>query len=290
MSIDISVVASDHSLLGEGPVWDAQLRRLLHLDVTRGLVYELTLDGQNRVLAERDGAVGSVTPRAAGGMVLAVGHDLITIDQDGQERVVASAEVDDPDTRINDCRCDPQGRLWAGTMTMSRSPGKCGLYRLEPGEPLRKILTDVSVSNGLGWSPEGDRMFYVDTLSSRVDVLDFDGRDGSVSGRRPFATIDPADGLPDGLAVDVEGGVWVCLFRGGAIHRYSADGRLDTVVRLPVIAPTCPVFGGDDLKSLYVTTARHTLTDEQLAKDPLAGALLTLLPGVAGVPLPPYIG
>ncbi len=236
------------------------------------------------------GEVGAAVPRAGGGLVLAVGRELVLREPDGRRRVVAAVEPDVPGNRFNDCRADPHGRLWAGTMSRTRTPGAAALYVLEPDGRVMLAISGTTISNGLGWSADGTRMYFIDSTTQRVDVLDVDGGSGAISGRRPFAVIDPADGLPDGLAVDAEGGVWVCLFGGAAVRRYDAGGRLDAVVPLPVTNPTCPAFGGDDLRTLYITSARHRLTPEQLAAEPLAGALLALDPGVAGLPVHRFAG
>jgi sugar lactone lactonase YvrE len=143
-------------------------------------------------------------------------------------------------------------------------------------------LTGVTLSNGLDWSPDATRLYYVDSTTQRIDAIDFDLDRGRLGTRRPFAPIDPGDGLPDGLCVDADGGVWLCLYGGGALRRYRPDGTLDEELRLPVTNPTCPAFAGPDLDELYVTSARHRLTPEQLEAEPLAGSLLRLRPGVRG--------
>lgn len=286
----VAVAVHDRDQLGEGPTWDVASGELLRVDITRG-----------RVLAWRPGArasrarsfgapLGAVAPRVDGGLLLAIGHDLVAVDGHDRRSVLASVEVDDPDTRFNDCRCDPQGRLWAGTMSTSHLPRRAALYRFVAGEPIATVVPDVTLSNGIGWSPAGDRMYYVDTPTRRIDVFDFDGAGGTLSERRTFASTDDVDGLPDGLAVDAEGGVWVCCFGAGEVRRYDATGALDAVIALPTSNPTCPAFGGEDLRTLYVTTARHRLTDAQLAEQPLAGALLQLDPGVAGLPAHRFAG
>jgi sugar lactone lactonase YvrE len=167
---------------------------------------------------------------------------------------------------------------------MEEASGVGSLYRLAPGGPLERVISGTTISNGMGWSLAGDRMYFIDSPTRRVDALDFDAATGEVSGRRPFAEIDRPGWLPDGLTVDAEGGVWVCFFGGGALRRYAEDGTLAAEVRLPVTNPTSPVFGGADLRTMYVTSARHHLTPEQLAAEPLAGAVLALEPGVAGLP------
>jgi sugar lactone lactonase YvrE len=262
----------------------------VRVDILAGAVHEWRpATGEVATLAV-GGEVGAAVPRAGGGLVLAVGHELVLQAPDGHRRVVAAVEQDVPGNRFNDCRADPQGRLWAGTMSRTRAPGTAALYVLAPDGRLAAAISGTTISNGLGWSADGTRMYFIDSTTQRIDVLDFDGATGGIARRRPFALVDPADGLPDGLAVDAEDGVWVCLFGGAAVRRYDAGGRLDAVVPLPVTNPTCPAFGGEDLRTLYVTSARHRLTPEQLAAEPLAGALLALDPGVAGLPVHRFAG
>jgi len=276
--------------LGEGPHWDPCRQELLRVDIARGLVYGWRpVDGTVWEL-RIDGEVSAVVPRVGGGLLLARGHELLVRDVDGTQRTLAATELELDDNRFNDCRCDPQGRLWAGTMSKSRSAGAAALYRLRPGGPLERVVEGTTISNGLGWSPLGDRMYFIDSTTQRVDVLDFEQTTGTIANRRPLIEIDPNDGLPDGIAVDAEGGLWVCLFGGGEVRRYDAGGALDAVVPLPVTNPTCPAFGGPGLRTLYVTSARHKLTPAQLAAEPLAGALLELDAGVRGLPRARFAG
>jgi len=286
----VRIALDGRDLLGEGPHWDADAAALVRVDIRRGLVHRWRpADGAVSTTVV-DGEVGAAVPRAGGGMVLAVGRALVLEDPGGARRVAARVEEGIEDNRFNDCRADAAGRLWAGTMSRSRRPGTAALYRLAPDGRLDVAIAGTTLSNGIGWSADGRRMFFVDSTTQRIDALDFDAATGAVSGRRPFAAIDPADGLPDGLAVDAEDGVWVCLFGGAAVRRYDARGRLDAVVALPVTNPTCPAFGGPGLTTLYVTSARHRLSAAQLAAEPHAGALLALEPGVAGLPAGVFAG
>jgi sugar lactone lactonase YvrE len=282
-NLNLRIALDARDQLGEGPHWDACRNELLRVDIARGLVHGWRPEDELAWEMAVGGEVSAVVPRAAGGLLLARDRELLVRDTDGSQHVLAT--VHEPaDNRFNDCRCDPQGRLWAGTMSRSRTPGAAALYRLRPGGPLERVLEGTTISNGLGWSPAGDRMYFVDSTTQRVDVLDFDPATGAVENRRELIAIDPADGLPDGMAVDVEGGLWICLFGGGAIRRYDAAGTLDAVVPLPVTNPTCPAFGGPGLRTLYVTSARHKLTPAQLEDEPLAGAVLALEPEVRGRP------
>jgi sugar lactone lactonase YvrE len=272
----------DH--LGEGPHWDDRAGELLWVDITAGRIHAWTPPG-GRLRTERlDGEVSAVVPRAgARGHVVATGHRLL-LREGGAEHTLAIVEEDLPDNRFNDCKCDPQGRLWAGTMSKTRTTGTAALYRLAPGREIERVIDATTISNGLAWSPSGDTMYFIDSTTQRVDAFDFDAATGRISARRTVIEIDAEDGLPDGMTVDAEGGIWICLFGGAAIRRYTADGRLDAAIPLPTANPTSPTFGGTDLRTLYITTARHRLTADQLASEPTAGAVLTLDPGVKGLP------
>jgi sugar lactone lactonase YvrE len=270
--------------LGEGPHWDHRTGELLWVDITQGRIHAWSPpDGSVRT-ESLDAEVSAVVPRASEpGHVVAAGHRVLLRDGD-RERVLAVVEEDLPDNRFNDGKCDPQGRLWAGTMSKTRANGAAALYRLVPGRELERVIVGTTISNGLGWNPPGDTMYFIDSTTQRIDAFDFDGATGEIANRRTLVEIDPNDGLPDGMTIDAEGGIWVCLFGGGAIRRYAPDGTLEAAIALPTTNTTSATFAGPDLRTLYITTARHGLTPTQLATEPLAGALLTLDPGVTGLP------
>lgn len=280
---DVTVISEDRDQLGESPVWDDRGGQLLRVDIASGTVITCNPTSGATTRFDAGGEVSSVVMREGDGLLLAVGHEIVALDSKGRREIIASVEDEKPDNRFNDCRCDPHGRLWAGTMNKHRAPRTAALYRMAPGGALRPVIRESTLSNGIGWSPAGDRMYFVDSTTQRIDVFDFDPTSAQTSGRRPFAHIEPSDGLPDGLAVDATGGVWLCLFGGGAIRRYTQTGVLDAVIDLPVTNPTCPTFGGHDLSTLYITSARHRLSAAQLASEPLAGAVLALEPGVSGL-------
>jgi sugar lactone lactonase YvrE len=282
MHADPAIEVGDH--LGEGPHWDERTGELLWVDITQGRIHAWSPpDGRVRTQA-LGGEVSAVIPRAAApGHVVAAGHCLLLHDGEA-DRTVAVVEEDLPDNRFNDCKCDPQGRLWAGTMSKIRTAGTAALYRLVAGRELEPVIDGTTISNGLAWSPSGDTMYFIDSTTQRVDAFDFHAATGDISDRRTLIEIDEADGLPDGMTVDAEGGIWICLFGGAALRRYTHDGRLDASVPLPTTNPTSPCFGGPDLRTLYITTARHRLTPAQLSSEPLAGAVLALEPEVRGLP------
>jgi sugar lactone lactonase YvrE len=198
--------------------------------------------------------------------------------------MLAAAEADRPGNRMNDGACDAAGRFWAGTMALDERPHAGALYRLDPDLTVHTMLTEVTISNGIDWSLDGRRMYYVDTPTRRIDVFDFDVAAGAIANRRTFVEV-PADaGLPDGLTVDAAGFVWVALWGGAALRRYGADGTLERVVPLPVTHPTSCAFGGAALDELYVTSARIALTAEERKRQPQAGGVFRVRPGVAGRP------
>ena len=180
--------------------------------------------------------------------------------------------------RMNDGRCDPAGRFWAGTMAdrWEDAPAAGALYRLDGTSgalAATKVVGGITVANGIDWTPDGRHMYYVDSPSQQVDVFDFDGDTGTPRNRSAFVTVPAAEGLPDGLVVDADGGVWVALFGAGVLRRYSPSGRVDREIRLPATLVTSAAFGGPDLADLYITTARHRLTEQQRERQPQAGSL-----------------
>ncbi len=288
---DVDLALDARAELGEGATWDRGIARLIWIDIMPGCVHLFNpADGTDRRI-DVGQPVGAAVPCSSGGLMLALRDGFARLDPDsGALDFIAPVEADRRDNRMNDGGCDAAGRFWAGTMALDAGPGQGTLYRLDPDGRVHTMITPVGISNGLDWSLDGRTMYYVDTLTSRIDRFDFDAADGSIANRREFATIDPADGFPDGLTVDSEGGVWVALWGGGAVRRYQPDGRLDRVVRLPVTHPTTCAFGGPDLDDLYITSATCALSDEERGRQPSAGGLFRHRPGVAGRPAHAFRG
>ena len=282
---DVELVLDARADLGEGPRWDAARQRLLWVDIMRGRVHAFTPStGACRNIAVGR-PVGALASCRDGSLVLAVAGGFARLDLDSQKfEMQAAAEADRPQNRMNDGACDGAGRFWAGTMALDEGPGAGALYRLDPDLTVHTMLTGVSISNGLDWSLDGRRMYYVDSPTRRIDVFDFDLATGSIANRRMFVEV-PADaGIPDGLTVDAAGYVWLALWGGAALRRYAPDGTLERVVPLPVTHPTSCAFGGAALDELYVTSARRPLTAEEKARQPQAGGVFRLRPGVVGRP------
>jgi sugar lactone lactonase YvrE len=277
---DVAVRAE--AALGEGPTWDAAGNRLLWIDILGARLHTYDPATGRRTVRVLDQHIGAVKPRAGGGLVLNLRDGVAVLDTDGTFRWLHHEPV--PGRRANDAAVAPDGSLWAGTMRYDEAPGGGTLSRLTADGTHTTVLDDVAVSNGTGWSPDGRLMYYVDSPTRRVDV--FDHEDGRITDRRTFVEIEDGAGFPDGLTVDADGCVWVALWDGAAVRRYTPEGVLDRVVSLPVPRVTACAFGGPDLTDLYVTTARVGLT----APHPVAGSLLVVPGAGKGVPQPPFAG
>ncbi|MER5915270.1 SMP-30/gluconolactonase/LRE family protein [Streptomyces sp. NPDC001982] len=275
--------------LAEGPFWDIASGALWVIDVEAaaggGAVYRLDPRTGSLTVRPFDGPVGTAVPAVGDEMVIGLADGLYAAGwAEGDERLLAGIEhAHDPTVRVNDAKCDPRGRLFAGTIPIDFRAGISTLYRLGTAGAV-PVVRDLAMANGLGWSPAGDTMYLADSRVRRVLAFDYDVETGSVSERRTWVQMPEKAGFPDGLAVDAEGAVWVAAYLGGAVHRYDADGTLVDVVELPVAKVTSVCFGGDGLTDLYVTTSRAGLTEEQLREQPSAGDVL-VVPG-AGRGLP----
>lgn len=280
----VEVAVRAEAELGEGPTWDAAAGRLLWLDILRSRVHTYDPVSGRRTVRTTEQHVGAVKPRAGGGLVLNLRDGIGLVDDDGGFRWLRHEPV--PGRRGNDAAVAPDGSLWAGTMRYDEATGGGTLSRITGDGAAEVVLDDVTVSNGTGWSPDGRLMYYIDTPTRRIDVFDYDVTTGQASGRRPLATVEEGAGYPDGLTVDADGYVWVALWDGSAVRRYTPTGALDRVVPLPVPRVTACAFGGPDLTDLYITTARVGLSPA----PPLAGSLMVLPGAGKGTPQPPFAG
>ena len=280
---DPEVALSTPAALGEGPRWDAATATLLWVDILGRAVHRFDPATGRDEAVPVPALVGFALPRTRGGVVLGLPDGLWLL-EDGAVEPLVAIEADVPGNRLNDGACDPQGRLWAGTMALDERSSTGALYRVGTDLGVARPLAGTTISNGLGWSPAGDRFYFIDTPARRVDVFDFDAATGAIERRRPLAAVDVEGAGPDGLTVDAEGCVWVALHGGWGLLRYSPEGDLLGHVELPVAKVTSCCFGGAGLRDLYVTTRRQSLSDAELADQPLAGVLFRLDPGVAGLP------
>jgi len=279
---DLTELAVPRASLGEGPCWDAKAGTLYWTDIPAHRVHRLTGDGTHTEW-DTGQPVGAVVPRAGGGLVLAAKDGFLAMDpRTGSLSLLAAVEPDMPGNRMNDGACDRAGRFFAGTMAEDESPGAGALYLLAADHQVARLIAGVGISNGIGWSPDDQRMYYIDSLTYRVDVFDYEPGTGAIGNRRTFASLGAGGVMPDGLAVDSEGGVWVALWGGSGLRRYAPDGRLTLSVDVPSANVTSCAFGGPDLRTLYITTAA--------GPGRSGGAVFACQVAVAGLPAHPYRG
>jgi sugar lactone lactonase YvrE len=286
MPVTAEPVGDVTAVLGEGPYWRPEDEALLWVDVVRGLLHMTRVQLGETSTIELD-LVSAAFPAVGGGIVTAGGHRLtLRATRPGEGwagRTIAEAPARDG-VQFNDAAVDPAGRVWVGSMDIKEKEPLGTLYRLDSGGTLTPVVKGATVSNGIGWSPDGTRMYYNDSPLRRIDMFDYDQATGEAFGGRMFADLSGADGFPDGLTVDADGYVWVAMFAGGALRRFTPAGHQDAVLPLPVSQPTSCAFGGPGMADLFVTTAYRDLTEAQRAAEPLAGRLLRLRPGPVGLP------
>jgi sugar lactone lactonase YvrE len=265
----------------EGPVWSPSWGGLRWVDMLAGDV--LTLGADGAIDRRHVGTVAAaVRPRSGGGAVIGVERGFALEDADGTLTRLPPLWSDEG-VRMNEGGCDPDGRFYCGSMAYDHTTGAGTVYRLDPDRSVQVVIEDVTISNGLEWTPDGSRAYYVDTPTGRIDVFDYD-RDRGLTGRRPFVD---TGGSPDGLTVDAGGGVWAAIYDGGAVHHYGRDGALEEVVEVGARQVTACTFGGADLDELFITTSRERL---EPGEDPLAGAVFRAAVGVRGRPVREFAG
>jgi sugar lactone lactonase YvrE len=281
--LEAELLVASQCELAESPVWDADRQALLWVDILAGQVH--TFDPATGISSQfaAGSPVGAVGLTTGGGLVLALVDGFALADLAGRQITrLPGLVTDQRAVRFNDGKPDPWGGFCAGTMQW-RDRGQPGcLYRLAPDGSITELVAGVTVSNGLDWSDDRRRFYYVDSPSGGVDVFDTDPGSGALLSRRRFVDIPPAEGSADGLTIDAEGGIWVAVWGGAEVRRYDPAGQLDAVVRLPAREVTSVAFGGPDLGVLYITTAREHLSAADLAAQPHAGDVFRCTPGVTG--------
>jgi len=290
-SQNVRCVLDIKASLGECPTWSIAEQALYWVDINAPSLNRFDpATGQNTVMPMPE-SIGCFAVRGSGGFVVALRGGIWLAQRDGTLiRKVAAAPYDPTHHRFNDGRCDPQGRLLVGTMNEKRDGPTAALYRLDADFTLTRILSDMTISNGLGFSPDRRTMYHSDTPLQLITAHDYDGATGTPSNARVFARFtDPGD-RPDGAAVDSEGCYWSAQYRGGKIKRMAPDGRLLAEYPVPAMCPTMCAFGGPDLKTLYVTTARQQREADELARLPFSGGLFSMRVDVAGLPEPSFAG
>lgn len=277
--------------VGEGPTWDDERGQLIWVDIPNGLVHRFDPSADRDVFVDAGQPVGAAVPAASGGLVLAARDGFALLDEvSGDFTMIAEVEADDRQMRMNDGKCDSRGRFWAGTMELDGRRPIGSLYRLDPNGSVVRVLTGISISNGMAWSPDDTTMYFIDSPTHGIDAFSFEPTTGMLSKRRRLAGIPPEWGLPDGMTIDDRGFLWVAFWSGGAVRSFTPDGRPSDVIGLPVSLVTSCAFGGEGLEDLFITSARDGLSAQELKAQPHAGSLFRARPGVAGLAQPRFGG
>jgi sugar lactone lactonase YvrE len=277
--------------LGECPVWSVAEQVLYWVDINAPSLNRFDPATARNTTMPMPESIGCFALRREGGFVVALRGGIWLARPDGTlERKVAEAPYDPAHHRFNDGRCDPQGRFFAGTMNEKRDAYSAALFRLDHDFRVTRILDDLMISNGLAWSPDGRTMYHTDTPTLTIHAWNFDPASGIPSNKRVFSRFTHETDRPDGGAVDSGGCYWTALYRGGKVVRISPAGEVLAAFAVPAMCPTMCAFGGPDLSTLYVTTARQLRDDDELSRLPCSGGLFAMPVEVPGLPEPAFAG
>jgi sugar lactone lactonase YvrE len=285
MSAEVEHVLSVNSELGEGPIWSAEEQALYWVDIRGKKFNRLFVKTGQHESFEVGQMLGVLALRAKGGLVLGVQSGFAFWDwQTKKLEMINDPENGRTDMRFNDGKVDPQGRFWAGSMNLKPEVGKAegSLYRLDPDGSVHKMETGLAISNGLGWSPDRKTMYLTDSLRHVIYAYDYDAATGNIENRRDFIKSEDEWGVPDGLTVDSEGGIWSARWGGWKVDHYGPDGKKIEEIKVPVECPTSCTFGGENLDELYITSCWENFSSEQRQKQPQAGDIFRYRAGVKG--------
>jgi sugar lactone lactonase YvrE len=282
---EVELVLDSKSALGEGAIWNYKTGELIWVNITDKILnfYDPKLKYNKEMLTGQ--MIGTVVPAESGKMMVALENGFYEFDPEtGSKKRIANPEEGIDGNRFNDGKCDPAGRFWAGTMSMEGKPHAGALYRLDPDSSVHKMIENVSISNGIVWSLDATKMYYIDTPTQKVMSWDYNQETGEISNPKTAIEIPEEMGSPDGMTIDAEGNVWIALWGGSAVGCWNPEtGELLRKIEVPAKNVTSCAFGDEDLGTLYITTARQGTSEEELEKFPHAGGLFKTRPGVKGV-------
>jgi sugar lactone lactonase YvrE len=282
--MEAALVYDAKAVLGEGPFWDADRGELMWVDIEKGELHFFNPRSGTDQYTALGSRVGMAVPTSDGKFLVALENGLAMLEVGEPPEIFADPEPDKPNNRFNDGKCGPDGRLWVGSMDRDAEENAGALYRLDADLTLTRCLTGITVSNGLAWSPDGTTMYYIDSPTYRVLAFDYDRVNGQISRRRTVIEVPGDHGSPDGMCMDVEGMLWIAHWDGGNVTRWDpATGQIREMIRVPAPRTTSCAFGGPDLGTLYITTARIGLDDAMLARFPDSGGLFACQPGARGI-------
>lgn len=281
----VELVIDSKSDLGEGAIWNHRTGELMWINITGKILnFYNPHTGNNKEMFTGQ-MIGTVVPCENGLVLVALQNGIYYFDpMTGTKKLIVNPEEDLPDNRFNDGKCDPAGRFWVGTMSTKNEKNAGSLYRLDPDSSIHKMIENVSISNGIAWSLDAKKMYYIDTPTQKVMAWDYDNETGEISNPEVAVEIPAELGSPDGMTIDEEGNLWIALWGGSAVGCWNPEtGKLLRKIQVPAKNVTSCAFGDDDLGTLYITTARTATTDEELEEYPQSGGVFKTRPGVKGV-------
>lgn len=286
------LVLDAQAKLGEGPFWHGRERVLYWVDIESKILNIFDPRDRTNRRIHLPSRVGTAAPTRGRDILVALEDGIYRLNTESEAlSKIVDPEPDRADNRFNDGKCSPEGRFWAGTMSLERKIGAANLYCLHPDGRIEKKLTDITTSNGLAWSADGTTMYYIDTKKQNVRAFDYDPATGNIANERVIIEVPEEMGHPDGMTIDSEGTLWVALFYGGGVSRWDpVTGTLIEKYDVGAKNVTACTFGGDDLSTLYITTARAGTSAEELTHYPSAGGVFALEPGVSGQPAFEFAG
>ena len=286
MSDSLKLMVESKAELGEGPSWDSRNNLLYWVDILGGNVHVYQPDNSVDTVIHVGSYVSSVVPNKSGSVVINLQHGFYALDLKTKAiACLSEVEKDIASNRFNDGKCDARGRFWAGTMNVKESDPTGALYVLSGDHSVKKVLSGITISNGLGWSPDNRIMYYIDTPTRKVTAFDFDLEIGEISNRRTAVDFSGQEGSPDGMTVDREGMIWVAHWAGSKVSKWNpSTGKLLNQIILPARNVSSCCFGGKNLDELYITTARTGMDQKALSQWPHSGDLFRAKVNVGGLP------
>lgn len=281
----VELVIDSKSELGEGAVWNPKTQELLWINITGEILnFYNPKSGNNKEMFVGQ-MIGTVVPAESGGVLVALQNGIYQLNpKTGTKKLIVDPEKHLPNNRFNDGKCDPAGRFWAGTMNTKDEKNAGALYRLDTDSTIHRMIENVSISNGIVWSLDSTKMYYIDTPSRKVVVYDYSNTLGEIKNKHTAVDIPEDMGSPDGMTIDSEGNLWIALWGGSAVGCWNpVSGELLQSIDVPAKNVTSCAFGDEDLQTLYITTARISTSKEDLDEYPFSGGVFKTRPGVKGI-------
>lgn len=277
--MNAELIFDARATLGEGPIWDSKTQTLYWLDILEKKIY-----ADNELFAELDDLIGCMALTKNGHFILGKHASFIDFEPATGQETVLYALNESLDNRINDGKCDPLGRFIAGTMDMKETNASGTLYSFD-NHNIRALFNNVTISNGMAWSPDHKTFYYIDTPTREIKAFDYDLSNGEIANPRVPIRIPQSMGWPDGMTSDMQGNLWIAMWGGAQVTKWNPrKGELLETISVPALNASCPVFGGKDMNELFITSARHAMSEEDINKYPLSGGLFKVVTDVEGMP------